>query len=120
MPFVAAPITLDDETRAVLEARVAAHTSPQRDVKRARIILLAAEGVSSLAISREIGMHESNVAQWRKRFLAEGIDGLEDKQRCGAPEVITNNQRLEIVSIATLARDEPDGRETWTYEEICK
>jgi len=120
MPYVAAPITLDDETRAVLEARVAAHTSPQRDVKRARIILLAADDVSSLQISREIGMHESHVAQWRKRFLADGIDGLDDKQRSGAPEIITNHERLEIVSIATLARDEPDGRETWTYDEICK
>lgn len=118
MPFVATPITLDDETREVLETRVRAHTSTQRDVKRARIILLAADGASSLQISREIGMHESNVAQWRKRFLADGLDGLDDKQRPGAPETITSDERLTIAAIATSARNKPDGRETWTYEEI--
>jgi transposase len=118
MPFVAEPITIDDETRDILESRVAAHTTPQRDAKRARIILLAADGVSSLQISREVGMHESNVAQWRKRFLAEGIDGLDDIQRPGRPEVIINDERLEIAAIATSARDAPDGGETWTYEEI--
>lgn len=118
MPFTAAPITLDEETRAILEARVAAHTSPQRDVKRARIILAAAGGVSSFQISRQVGMHESNVAQWRKRFLAEGLDGLDDKQRPGGPETFTNDERLEIAAIATSKRAKPDGRETWTYEEI--
>ena len=120
MPFVAAPIVLDEETRAVLEARVAAHTSPQREVKRARIILLAADGVSSAKISREVQMHESNVAQWRKRFLEKGLDGLDDVGRPGRPEEIGHNDRMMIVAVATSQRDRPDGRQTWTYEEILE
>jgi hypothetical protein len=100
MPFVAAPIKLDHETRAVLEARVAAHTSPQRDVKRARIILLAADDVSSAQISREVGMHESNVAQWRKRFLQDGLDGLDDLQRSGRPEEILEEVRTGGIKVS--------------------
>lgn len=120
MPFVATPIVLDHETRAVLEARVAAHTSPQRDVKRARIILLAADGVSSAEISRTIEMHESNVAQWRKRFLQDGLDGLDDLQRPGRPEEISHDDRITIAAVATSKREKPDGRATWTYEEILE
>ena len=118
MPFVATPITLDDETRAVLEARAAAHTSPQRDVKRAHIILLAADGLSSLKISREVRMHESNVAQWRKRFLECGLDGLDDLGRPGRPEEISHDDRVMIAAVATSKREKPDGRGTWTYQEI--
>jgi len=85
MPFKAAPITLDDKTRAELQRRVRAGTCAQREVRRARIILMAAEGVSSRRISKEVGMHESHVAMWRQRFLAEGIDGLADADRPGRP-----------------------------------
>lgn len=120
MPFVAAPITLDEETRAVLEARVAAHTSPQRDVKRARIILFAADGMTSAQISRKVGMHESNLAQWRKRFLQHGLEGLDDLQRTGHPEEISHDDRIMIAAVATSRREKPDGRETWTFAEILE
>ncbi len=49
MPYRAAPIKLDETTRAELERRVRAMTTPQRDVTRARIVLLAAEGSFELA-----------------------------------------------------------------------
>ncbi len=64
MPFKAAPIALDDKTRSDLQRRVRAGTCEQREAKRARIILLAAEGMSSRKISKEVGMHESHVAMW--------------------------------------------------------
>lgn len=120
MPFVAIPISLDEETRAVLDVRVGAHTTPQRDAKRANIILLAADGVSSAQISRRVGMHESNVAMWRRRFLEEGLDGLVDTARPGRPEIYDHNDRLEMAAAATTLRDKPDGRETWTYDELCE
>ena len=74
--FQAASIVLDDKTRAVLEGRVRAAKTPQREAVRARIVLLAADGVPSRQIARQVEMHESNVAQWRKRFRAEGLAGL--------------------------------------------
>ena len=56
--FRAAPIVLDAETRAVLEARVRAAKTPQRAAVRARIILLAADGVPSRQISRQTRPHQ--------------------------------------------------------------
>lgn len=89
MPFKAQPIVLGDEARADLQARVRATTTPQRDASRARIILLAADGVASRRISKEVGMHELHGAMWRQRFLADALDGLNDAQARGARRSMT-------------------------------
>lgn len=47
MPYTAAPIALDEKTRTELERRVRAGTCAQREVRRAKIILMAADGVPS-------------------------------------------------------------------------
>lgn len=120
MPYKAQPIVLDDETRKVLEARVRATTTPQRDALRAKIILLAADGVSSRRISKEVGMHESHVAMWRQRFLAEGVDGLKDAPRPGRPPVYDAEDRLKIVALATAQRDPDEPEATWTYEALAE
>ena len=85
MAYKAKAIVLDEETRKVLEARVRATTTPQRDVTRARIILLAADRIASRQISQRVGMHESHVAMWRQRFLAQGLKGLADAPPPRAP-----------------------------------
>ena len=119
MGYRAAPIVIDDETRVVLEARVRATTTPQRDVTRARIVLLAAEGVSSRQISRQVGMHESHVAMWRQRFLAEGVAGLKDAARPGRPVIYDGADRLKIVALATSQKDPDDPEAGWTYQSLA-
>lgn len=120
MPYVAEPIVLDDETRGVLEARVRATTTPQRDVQRARIILLASEGVASRQISIRVGIHETYVAKWRRRFLAAGLVGLQDAPRPGRPQMYDASDRLKIVALATSQRDPDDPEATWTYRELAE
>ena len=65
MAYVARSIVLSDTERGVLGARVRATTSAQRDVKRSRVILMAADGLASRQISKVVGIHESHVAMWR-------------------------------------------------------
>jgi transposase len=100
MPFTAAPIVLDEQTRGELERRVRAGTSTQHEARRARIVLLAADGISSAQIAKRVEMHESNVATWRRRFLAEGRDGLEDRPRPGRPLVYSHDDRVKIAALA--------------------
>jgi transposase len=119
MPFTAAPIILDKPTRTELERRVRAATSSQRDARRARIILLAADGVSSAQISQIVSMHESNVATWRQRFLAEGLDGLKDRARPGHPPTYTHDERVKMAAMATMVRDPDDPVATWTYQSLA-
>src|SRR5258708_38367767 len=69
--------------RAVLEARCQAGATAQRDVKRARIVLLAAAGRSTRWIARDVGVEPRIASRWRNRFADQGLAGLEDKPRPG-------------------------------------
>jgi transposase len=120
MPYKAAPITLDDKTRTELGRRSRAGTCPQRKAKRARVILLAADGISSRRISKEVGMHESHVAMWRQRFLAKGLEGLVDDPRPGPPLTYGHDDRVKMAALACTQRDPDDPVATWTYDELAE
>ena len=79
------------EARARLEAIVAAPSMKQKYVWRARIVLLSAAGVGTMAIVRQVG--KSKRAVWRERFVAEGVDGLlRDRPRSGRPPTVGPDQ----------------------------
>jgi hypothetical protein len=74
----AAEIRLKRGDRAVREARVRAATTEQRDVMRARIVLLAAAGRSTRSIAREVVTMPRTVSLWRGWYAREGLAGLSD------------------------------------------
>lgn len=67
--------------------------------QRARIVLLASEGESNTAIAAKVGMSRPTVIDWRKRYAAAGISGLDDDARSGRPRTIDHR---DIVAV-TLA-----------------
>jgi transposase len=67
----------------VLESRVRAPTTEQRDVFRAQIILLADEGRSTRSIARMLSTMPRTVSAWRGRFAREGLAGLSNKPHLG-------------------------------------
>ena len=79
-PFV---IVLSDADRRVLEGRARAYTLPHAEVVRAKIVLLAADGVANTVIAERLDVHVDVVSRWRKRFCEKGIDGLADRKRSG-------------------------------------
>ena len=86
MPLpTALEIELTDEQRAHLEKTVRRQTAPQRQVTRARIVLMAADGLSNHEIARRLGCSRYTVWLWRKRFFHEGLGGLADRPRPGRP-----------------------------------
>ena len=108
----AAEVRLTPEDRAVLEARVRAPTTEQRDVFRARIILLAAEGRSTRAIGRSMCTMPRTVSLWRGRFAREGLAGLNDKPHPGPKPKYTAETGRRILSV--LDRPPPAGFGRWT------
>jgi transposase len=68
--------------------------------QRARIVLLAAEGESNTAIAAKVGVSRPTVIDWRNRYAAQGISGLEDEARSGRPRSIDHR---DIVA-ATLKK----------------
>ncbi len=60
-------------------------TSPYFEVVRARIILLAAEGLENKEIGERVELSRQIVSKWRKRFFHERLAGLEDRRGRGRP-----------------------------------
>jgi len=80
-------IAVTPQERALLEATARKYTLPYRDVVRAKIILLSAEGLPIEEIALRLNTRREVVWKWRKRFLAEGVAGLEERSRRGRPPV---------------------------------
>ena len=74
-----------DDERAILDERARAHTAPYWEVVRARIVLLASEGLANKEIAARLDTTPQTVCKWRKRFYEEGLGGLEDRPRSGRP-----------------------------------
>jgi Homeodomain-like domain len=72
---------LRPKVRKVLEARCRAPSTPQGEVKRARIVLLAAEGRSTRSIAKAVGVQPRIVSKWRHRFAGHGLAGQNDRPR---------------------------------------
>ncbi|WP_274911087.1 helix-turn-helix domain-containing protein [Streptomyces sp. WZ-12] len=102
-------MVLDPDDRCVLLERVRAHTAPQRVVRRARIVLLAAGGCSAWRIAEIVRVDVSTVVRWRDRYAQEGLAGLEDRPRSGRPPVYGPEVRLRIVATATSTPPRPYG-----------
>jgi transposase-like protein len=79
-PFV---IELSLADRTALESTSRRYTAPYRDVIRARIVLLAAQGRENTAIARRLELPVQIVSKWRKRFFEERLAGLAERPRTG-------------------------------------
>jgi transposase len=99
---VAAPIVLSPEQRLVLEAQARARRASARSVERARIVLLAAEGLQNRDIAAQLQIMPETVARWRRRFVTGGVDALaHDAPRPGRPRTITDAQVRKVVRKTT-------------------
>lgn len=112
-----AALEINEEERAELEHRVRSHTTPQRAARRARVVLLAAEGMANRQIAAEVGMDEHNVSIWRRRFDQERLAGVDDRPRSGRPPVFGHDDRLKIV--ATVTTVPPDPASHWSHSQLA-
>jgi transposase len=69
----AAALAVSEGQRGVLEALSVARTAPHREVQRARVLLMAADGVANTEIASRLGVTPVTVRSWRKQFQAEGM-----------------------------------------------
>lgn len=110
-------ITLTAKEGKELEARAHSRTSEQRTVERARIILLAAEGVSNKDIAEKLSIDADTVCKWRKRFAKERLAGLGDRHRPGRPAVYSHDDRLKVIKTVTETPPEPASH--WSGQQIA-
>ena len=112
-------VELGPGDRERLEAVIGSGNSPQKHVWRARIVLLSAAGVGTMAIQRQTGKGKPTIWRWQARFMAEGVDGLlhEATRPPGKPPLPP--EAVERVVAMTLG--EPPGERThWTGRAMAR
>ena len=93
-------IVLSVEERRELECRARAYTGPYWRVVRAKIVLLAAEGLTNVVIAARLDTSPQVVWRWRKRFVEHRLKGLGDRARSGRPRVFSPSVNAEIKALA--------------------
>lgn len=76
-------ILLTGEEKRALESEARKYTSPYYKVLRAKVVLLAHDGLENKEIAGRLELPRQIVSKWRKRFFEERLDGLEDLPRPG-------------------------------------
>jgi transposase len=94
----AQPLGLRPGDRELLESWTRSSSIRAGLAQRARIVLLAADGVSNTEIADRVGVSRPTVIGWRDRYVNSGVRGLEDERRSGRPRTI---DRAKILA-ATL------------------
>lgn len=78
-------IILTNKEQDYLDSLSRKYTAPYKDVIRAHVILLAAEGMENEKIGEKLNLPRKTVSKWRKRFFYEREQGLVDQPRAGRP-----------------------------------
>ena len=111
------PLKLRRGDKAILESWTRAGTVEARVAKRARIVLLAAQGRSNRDIGVLVDLHYNQVGMWRQRYVEYGLGGLDDFERTGRPCVYDHDDVLLLVKMVT--EDPPEGATRWTMESLA-
>jgi transposase len=101
------PLRLTVEERGTLENWVRRPKTGQALAQRCRLIMECAAGKSNGSVAVEVGLCQQTVGKWRRRFLAQRLDGLLDEPRPGAPRKITDAdiERALTLTLETMPAD---------------
>lgn len=114
---VAPKITLSDAERTTLQRWARGRTTPMRLVRRARIVLLAAEGKQNIEIAEATGIERTVVGRWRRRFVEQRLGGLEkDAPRGGRPADTALARRI----VEHTTRRKPPNATHWSTNSLAR
>lgn len=109
-------LMLTTDERTELERRVRNRTIRSEDARRARVIVMLADGASYSTIERALPCYRDYINRWRRRFLAKRLDGLQSRHRRPVPSVLTPEMEARILD-KTRQRP-PDGSTHWSTRKL--
>jgi transposase len=107
-------VELPESDRRELERRVRDKGAPARVVERARIVLLAAQGVPGTEIAALVGCAEGTVVTWRGRYAERGLPGLTDLPRPGKPAQLPEALRDRVLELTLTEPPDQFGATHWS------
>jgi transposase len=102
MPNRVRMLTVPEADRVRLERRARDRGAPARVAERARIVLLAADGLTGPQIAERVGCAEPTVVKWRRQYAEDGLAGLEDAPRPGGPKTVMTDEAIAEILAATV------------------
>ncbi len=112
-----AKLELDDQQRQQLKAVVRRTSSAQSHVMRARIVLESAKGLDNEEVAELLGTTGQTVGKWRRRFIADGLEGLFDAPRLGAPRSVSDEVVASVIQ-KTL-NETPKNATQWSTRSMA-
>jgi len=113
-----APLTVSDEDRVQLLRWTKRTKSSNGLARRADIILRCADGLSSSKVAAELRVTNNTVCKWRSRYIEQGLAGLLDEPRSGAPRTVSD-EAVEKVVTATL-EEMPRDATHWSTRSMAE
>lgn len=114
---LARPVSVTESERQTLESWARRPKTAQALATRARIVLGCVEGKGNTALAEEIGVTVRTVIKWRRRFAAQGVDGLLDEPRPGAPRQISD---ADVERVITLTLEStPENATHWSTRSMA-
>jgi transposase len=114
---VAPVVELSDDERAQLVAWSRRAKSANALAVRSRVVLAAADGLSTTAIAERLGIALGSARKWRSRFVTDRLDGLLDEPRPGRPRTVSDEQ-VEAVITRTLETTPADATH-WSTRSLA-
>ena len=112
------PLVLTDRQREELLSVTRSRSLPYALVRRAKIIVLSAEGLTNKAIGEQIGMSNWMAGKWRKRYLRQDMAGLYDEPRPGGPRSIGDEEIAAL--IRTTLESAPENATRWSCRKLAE
>ncbi len=113
-----AEIELDKEERKFLEELARRRSAPINEVRRAKAVLMMAEGKANTEIAAGMGFCNATVGTLRKRFLQMRLEGLSDMPRSGPPRTIGDDRLQELIE-KTL-HSKPKAATHWSTRKMAR
>jgi transposase len=111
-------IRLTRHRRRKLAGLTRRSTAPVREVRRARILLLAEQGHANQVIAAQTGCDTATVRRTRRDYRTRGMKALQDRPRPGRP--LTYDLDVRLLIVATATSEPPDTTSQWTHREIAE
>ena len=109
-------LTIDE--RNELERRMRSRTIRSEDARRARVIVMLADGASYSTIEHALPCYRDYINRWRRRFVAKRLDGLRSRHHSQPASVLTAEMEARILD-RTRQRP-PDGSTHWSTRKLAR
>lgn len=112
------PLTLSAKEREQLKAWASSRSLAHGPVRRAKIVLMSADGKSNTEIAAKLHLSMPTVGKWRERYRTEGIQGLYGEVRPGRPRTVSD-ERVAAALRKTL-RSKPKNATQWSVRLLAE